>query len=205
MKTLIVSSLLLLSAWSNAAFAGGIEQLKAFLNETKSAKANFVQVVETKSGRKTQKSAGIMAYARPGKFRWSYESPYQQLLVSDGNKLWTYDKDLEQVTIKKLGAALGSSPAALLAGDGDLDKNFTLSEPGKVENMEIVDAAPKSKDSTFQRVRIGFVNKLPRLMEVRDNFGQITTLTFTSFERNPAFPAGMFTFTPPKGVDVVGE
>ncbi len=205
MKTLIASSFVLLAVLSNSAFAGGIDQLKAFLSETKSAKANFVQVVETKSGRKPQKSAGTMVFARPGKFRWSYESPYQQLLVSDGTKLWTYDKDLEQVTIKKLGTALGSSPAALIAGDGDLDKNFTLSEPGKVENMEIVDAVPRSQDSTFQRVRIGFVNKVPKLMEVRDNFGQVTTLTFTSFERNPSLPAGSFTFTPPKGADVVGE
>lgn len=184
--------------------AGGIDQLKAFLSETKSAKATFAQVVAGKSGKK-QESSGTMAFARPGKFRWNYEKPYQQLLVSDGNKLWSYDKDLEQVTIKKLGDALGNTPAALLAGSGDIEKNFTLSEPGKVEGVEIVDAVPKDKDSTFQRVRIGFVDKLPKMMEVRDNFGQITTLVFSNFERNPVLPAATFTFTPPKGVDVVGE
>ena len=206
MKPYLAAPLLcLLSLWSLPATAGGIAELKAFLAETRTAKANFVQVVVGKSGRKPQESAGIMAFSRPGKFRWSYEKPYAQLLVSDGVRLWTYDKDLEQVTIKKLGDALGSSPVAILAGNGEVEKNFTLSEPGKVDGLEIVDAVPKDKDSTFARVRIGFADKVPRLMELRDNFGQVTTLMFSSFERNPALPAAMFSFTPPKGVDVVGE
>jgi outer membrane lipoprotein carrier protein len=203
MKSLFIP-ILALSVWCDVAMAGGIDQLKGFLIETRSAKASFVQVVAGKSGKK-QESAGNMAFSRPGKFRWSYEKPYQQLLVSDGTKLWSYDKDLEQVTIKKLGDVLGNTPAAFLAGSGDLEKNFTLSEPGKVDGVEIVDAVPKDKDSTFQRVRIGFVNKLPKMMEVRDNFGQVTTIVFSGFERNPTLPAGAFTFTPPKGVDVVGE
>lgn len=203
MKSLFIP-LLSLALWCDSALAGGIAQLKAFLAETKSAKASFSQVVAGKSGRK-QESSGTLAFSRPGKFRWSYDKPYQQLLVSDGVKLWSYDKDLEQVTIKKLGDALGNTPAAFLAGSGDVEKNFILSEPGKVDGVEIVDAVPKDKDSTFQRVRIGFVDKLPKMMEVRDNFGQVTTLLFTGFERNPSFVAGTFTFAPPKGVDVVGE
>lgn len=205
MKRHLASLALLLVAALQPAAAGGIDQLKAFLTETKTARANFVQVVVSRSGRKPQQSAGIMAFARPGKFRWSYEKPYQQLLVSDGVRLWTYDKDLEQVTIKKLGDALGSSPVALLAGNGDLEQNFTLTEHGKVDGLEIVDAVPRDKDSSFGRVRIGFADKVPRLMEVRDSFGQVTTLMFSSFERNPTLPPAMFTFVPPKGVDVIGE
>jgi outer membrane lipoprotein carrier protein len=207
MKSLFIPPLLLtlsLAFWCDAAMAGGIDQLKAFLAETKSAKASFTQVVAGKSGRK-QESSGNMAFARPGKFRWSYDKPYQQLLVSDGVKLWSYDKDLEQVTIKKLGDALGNTPAAFLAGSGDVEKNFTLSEPGKIDGVDIVDAVPKDKDSTFQRVRIGFADKLPKMMEVRDNFGQVTTLVFSNFERNPSLPSSAFNFVPPKGVDVVGE
>jgi outer membrane lipoprotein carrier protein len=207
MKSLFIP-LLAFTVWCDAAMAGGIDQLKAFLAETKSARASFSQVVSSKSGKK-QESSGTMAFARPGKFRWSYEKPYQQLLVSDGVRFWSYDKDLEQVTIKKLGnamgAAIGSTPAALLAGNADIEKNFTLSEQGKVDGMEVVEAVPKDKESTFARVRIGFVDKLPKTMEISDNFGQVTTLVFSSFERNPAIPAGMFTFTPPKGVDIVGE
>ena len=203
MKSLFIP-VLALTVWCDAAMAGGIDQLKSFLAETRSAKASFAQVVAGKSGRK-QESSGSMAFARPGKFRWSYEKPYQQLLVSDGVKLWSYDKDLEQVTTRKLGDALGNTPAAFLAGNSDVEKNFVLSEPGKIDGVDIVDAVPKDKDSTFQRVRIGFVDKLPKTMEVRDNFGQVTTIVFSGFERNPSLPAGTFTFVPPKGVDVVGE
>lgn len=203
MKPLFIP-ILALAVWCDAAMAGGIAQLKSFLAETQSAKASFAQVVAGKSGRK-QESSGNMAFARPGKFRWSYEKPYQQLLVSDGVKLWSYDKDLEQVTTRKLGDALGNTPAAFLAGSGDVEKNFNLSEPGKIDGVDIVDAVPKDKDSTFQRVRIGFVDKLPKTMEVRDNFGQVTTIVFSGFERNPTLPAATFTFTPPKGVDIVGE
>lgn len=211
MKSRFIPSLLptlALALCCNAAWAGGIAQLKSFLAETKSAKAGFSQVVVGKSGNK-QTSSGTMAFARPGKFRWSYEQPYQQLLVSDGARLWSYDKDLEQVTIKKLGnamgAAIGSTPAALLAGNAEIEKNFVLSEPGKADGMEVVEAVPRDKESTYARVRIGFVDKLPKTMEIHDNFGQVTMLTFSNFERNPALPAGTFTFTPPKGVDVVGE
>jgi outer membrane lipoprotein carrier protein len=203
MKSLFIP-ILALTAWCDVAMAGGIAQLKSFLAETQSAKASFAQVVASKSGRK-QESSGNMAFARPGRFRWSYEKPYQQLLVSDGVKLWSYDKDLEQVTTRKLGDALGNTPAAFLAGSGDVEKNFILSEPGKIDGVDAVDAVPKDKDSTFQRVRIGFVDKLPKTMEVRDNFGQVTTIVFSGFERNPTLPAGTFTFTPPKGVDIVGE
>lgn len=205
MKRLLSVITLCSALLPSVTFAGGIEQLQAFWSETKSARANFVQVVASNSGRKPQQSVGIMAFARPGKFRWSYEKPYAQLLVSDGVKLWTYDKDLEQVTIKKLGTLLNGSPAALLAGDGDLNKHFTLTEAGKADGLDIVDVVPRDKESTFSRMRIGLSDKIPRLMEVRDNFGQVTTIMFSGFERNPSLPAAMFTFTPPKGVDVVGE
>ena len=188
MKSLFIP-LLLLALWCDTAMAGGIRPAQGFPRRNQVAKASFSQVVASKSGRK-QESSGTMAFSRPGKFRWSYEKPYQQLLVSDGVKLWSYDKDLEQVTVKKLGDALGNTPAAFLAGSGEVEKNFILSEPGKVDGVEIVDAVPKDKDSTFQRVRIGFVDKLPKMMEVRDNFGQVTTLCSLAFERNPSFAAG---------------
>lgn len=187
-----------------AAMATGIDQFKSFLEATKQARGSFVQSVAGKSGRKPQQSAGLFAFSRPGKFRWSYEKPYQQLLVGDGQKLWSYDPDLKQVTVSKLGKALGASPAALLAGDA-LEENFVLADGGAAEDYEFVEATPKVKDSTFQQVRIGFKDKLPRVMEVHDNFGQTTTLVFDRFEANAALPADTFRFTPPKGADVVGE
>lgn len=190
--------------FATAAQASGIDQFKSFLDQTRSARGSFTQSVAGKSGKKPQQSTGFFAFARPGKFRWSYEKPYQQLLVSDGEKLWSFDPDLNQVTVRKLGQAFGSSPAALLAGDA-LESNFVLREGGAAEGFEFVEATPRAQDGTFERVRIGFKDKLPRIMEVRDNFGQTTTLYLNQFEANPTLPAGIFRFTPPKGADVVGE
>ena len=201
MRTLILLCGLLLSG---AAAAAGIDQLKAFWANTQAAQGTFAQSVVAKSGRKPQNSTGIFMLARPGKLRWSYEKPYKLLLVADGEKLWTYDLDLNQVTIGKMDKTLGASPAALLTGES-LDRHFTLAEAGTADGLEIVDAVPKAADSTFARVRIGLSNNLPRLMEVRDNFGQTTTLLFTEFQPNPALPKEAFRFTPPKGADVIGE
>ena len=201
MRTLIILCGLLFSGLASAA---GIDQLKAFWANTHAAQGTFAQSVVAKSGRKPQNSTGIFMLARPGKLRWSYEKPYKLLLVADGEKLWSYDLDLNQVTIGKMDKTLGASPAALLTGES-LDKHFTLTEAGTTDGLEIVDAVPKAADSTFARVRIGLSSNLPRLMEVKDNFGQTTTLLFTQFQPNPALPADAFRFTPPKGADVIGE
>jgi outer membrane lipoprotein carrier protein len=195
----------LLASLPQAACASGTEQFKTFIAATHSARANFAQSVVSKSGRKPQVSQGTLAFSRPGKFRWTYDKPYYQLIVGDGERLWIHDKDLNQVSVKKLGQALGSSPAALLAGDNELEKNFVIKDAGSGDGLEMVDATPKSQDSTFSRVRIGFSDSLPRIMEVHDNFGQTTTLIFSQFERNPNLPASLFHFTPPQGADVVGE
>lgn len=201
MRTLIFFVGMLASVLARAA---GIDQLKTFWATTTSAQGTFAQSVIAKSGRKPQNSTGSFALARPGKLRWAYEKPMHLLLVADGEKLWTYDADLNQVTVGKIDQALGTSPAALLTGEA-LDRHFTLSEAGTADGMEIVEAVPKGADSTFARVRIGMQNNLPRLMEVQDNFGQTTTVLFTQFQPNPLLPQGAFRFTPPHGADVIGE
>jgi outer membrane lipoprotein carrier protein len=184
--------------------AAGLDQLKNFLDTNRSARGVFTQTVVAKSGKKPQESAGIFALQRPGKFRWSYEKPYKQLLVSDGDKLWSYDPDLNQVAVKKLGTAFGASPAALLAGK-DLDKHFQLKEGKAADGLEFVEATPKGGDASFERVKIGFAANQPVSMEIHDSFGQVTVLRFTRFEANPALPAGLFRFIAPAGADVVGE
>ena len=186
------------------ASATGLEQLKTFLETNRSARGVFSQTAISKSGRKPQQSAGIFALQRPGKFRWSYEKPYKQLLVSDGNKLWSYDPDLNQVAVKKLGAAFGTSPAALLAGK-DLDRHFELGEGTPADGLEFVEARPKGGDASFERVRIGFAANRPVSMEIHDSFGQVTMLQFTRFEANPQLPDSLFRFVAPAGADVVGE
>jgi len=187
--------------------AGAVAKLKSFLDNTRSMRAEFVQVVVAKNGRKPQQSVGLMMFQRPGKLRWQVEKPYPQLMVGDGEKFWIYDPELKQVTVKKMGKALGATPIALLTGEGasTLEKNFTLHEGGEKDGLEWVEAVPKSNDSGFEKVRLGFVGDNLRAMELLDTFGQTTTLMLNRAERNPALPAGLFRFTPPAGVDVTGE
>jgi len=194
-----------LLGFAATADAGGPEQLRAFLDGAKVGKATFRQVVAAKDGRRPQESSGTFAFARPGKFRWAYEKPVEQLIVGDGERVWVYDQDLNQVIVRKVDRALGSSPAALLAGDNALEKNFDIVDAGKSDGLDYVEAKPKSADTGFEHVRIGFRDNLPRAMELKDAFGNVTTLTFGGFERNPALDAGQFRFVVPKGADVVGD
>ncbi|MBP9712371.1 MAG: outer membrane lipoprotein chaperone LolA [Sterolibacterium sp.] len=203
LTTLLTGALCLASALTHAS---GPTQFQAFISSTHTARASFSQTVTAQSGRKPQLSQGTLAFARPGRFRWVYDKPYYQLLVGDGTRLWIFDRDLNQVTVKKLGQALGASPAALLAGDNALDKNFIITDAGSADGLDFIEALPKNKDEgSFELVRIGLANNLPKIMIVHDNFGQRTTLTFSQFERNPTLAPDLFRFTPPKGADVVGE
>jgi len=191
--------------YAAASFASGLDQLHAFLEGTRSAQGAFTQVVVNREGRTTQTTAGTFAFARPGKFRWTYDKPFDQLIVGDGEKVWVYDRDLNQVIVRKLDAALGATPAALLAGDNALEKNFSLVAAGAENAIDYVDATPKTADSQFKRIRLGFVDNLPRRMVLTDAFGQTTELTFSDVRRNPDLPPDTFRFTPPKGADVVGR
>jgi outer membrane lipoprotein carrier protein len=198
-----VAALAMLGA--SSASASGLDQLHAFLEGTKSAQGAFQQTVVNREGRTTQTTAGTFAFARPGKFRWTYDKPFDQLIVGDGEKVWVYDRDLNQVIVRKLDAALGATPAALLAGDNALESNFTLVAAGADGGLEYVDATPKAADSQFKRIRLGFAENLPRRMILTDAFGQTTQLTFSDVQRNPQLPPETFSFTPPKGADVVGK
>ncbi|MHB1246640.1 MAG: outer membrane lipoprotein chaperone LolA [Sulfuriferula sp.] len=201
-KLSLLTALLIFSA---SAAASSSDALKAFVADTQTARATFTQTVLDKNGHTRQQSSGTMAFARPGKFRWVYEKPYEQVIVGDGKKIWLYDADLQQVTIKKLGQALGSSPAALLAGSKDIDKFYTITDAGTRDGLEWLDARPKEKDSTFENVRMGFSKNTLVTMQIKDNFGQTTVLKFAGFEHNPVLPASDFHFTPPPGVDVITD
>lgn len=190
---------------SPTAFAGGVDALKAFIGDTRTAKASFSQTVFDQNGRVRQKSEGTLAFSRPGKFRWVYQKPYEQLIVGDGSRLWIYDADLEQVTVRKLGEALGSSPAALLAGSNDIEKHFTLKDAGTARDLQWLEARPRDKESTFESVRMGFAGNTLAEMELKDSFGQTTSLKFSGMEKNPSVKAGDFKFTPPKNADVISD
>jgi outer membrane lipoprotein carrier protein len=185
--------------------ASALDQFKTFVAGTKSAKGEFSQrQVKTMDGsaKVSNQASGTFFFQRPGKFIWLYQKPYEQLLQADGEKLYIYDKDLNQVTVKTLGNAIGSSPAAILFGSNDLEKNFTLKDAGSKDGLEWLEAIPKTKDTSFERVGIGLKDGVPHAMELRDSFGQVSLLTFTRFEKNPAMPADQFKFVPPKGADV---
>jgi len=185
--------------------AGGIEQLKAFVEGTKSAKATFRQSTADKSGRRAQQASGTFQFARPGRFRWTYDKPYDQVIVGDGALVWVWDRDLNQVIVRKLSQALGSTPAALLAGDNALEKNFELTDGGRHDGLDWVDARPRNTESGFERVGIGFRDNLPRAMVLKDAFGQTTELQFPDIERNAVLPPELFRFVPPPGADVIGD
>lgn len=201
MRSLLLAVMLLAAA---GAQGRGLDQLHAFLEGTKTAKGTFHQTVTNAQGRTTQKSSGSFVFARPGKFRWTYDKPFDQLIVGDGANVWVYDKDLNQVIERKLDAALGSTPAALLAGDNALERSFALAEGTGANGLEYVDATPKSADTQFKRIRIGFRDNLPRAMTLTDAFGQTTELVFDTVEGNPGVSADQFKFTPPPGADVIG-
>jgi outer membrane lipoprotein carrier protein len=194
---------LLMLVSSLAAHAAGADLLRNFLQQTTSTKARFAQIVVDKNLKQLQQATGTMAFVRPGKFRWEYEKPYEQVLVGDGTKLWIYDKDLNQVTVRKLDRALGDSPAALLAGSNDIEKIYTVTNIGHQEGLDWLEAIPKAKENAFERVRLGFNAGNLEAMELHDQFGQTTVIKFADVERNPKLAPSLFQFTPPKGADVV--
>jgi outer membrane lipoprotein carrier protein len=191
-------------ALGGSAHASALDQFKTFVSGTKSAKGEFTQqqVRKAAGGKVAPVSSGTFVFARPGKFIWTYQKPYDQVLQADGEQLYIYDKDLNQVTVKKLGNALGSSPAAILFGSNDLEKNFTLSDAGARDGLEWLNAVPKNKDTSFEQISIGLRDGVPQAMELKDTFGQTSVLKFTSFQRNPALSAQQFKFEIPKGADV---
>ena len=185
--------------------AGAVDQLNEFLKSTRTLKAEFAQAIIARNGRKPQESAGLVAISRPGKLRWEIRKPYPQLVVGDGEKIWIHDPELQQVTVRKSGQAIGASPAALLSGSNDLEKNFTLREAGDADGLAWVEATPKAGDSGFESIRLGFAGSDLKGMELRDSFGQTTLIRFSKIERNPRLAPETFRFTPPAGTDVVGE
>lgn len=196
---------LLLALLPLAGQASSIEELKALLRGTTTARAQFAQIVLDKDLNPIQQASGSMAFARPGRFRWEYNKPYEQVIVGDGTWLWIYDKDLNQVTVRRLEGALGASPAALLAGSNEIDKGYALSSVGSEQGLDWLEAVPKDQDTVFERIRLGFSKTGLEAMELRDRFGQITVIKFTAVKRNSELPSDWFNFTPPEGADVIRE
>ena len=190
----------------SSVWAAAIENLKLFIQETQTVQANFSQALADRNARITQRSSGIMQFERPDKFRLIYKEPYEQSIIGDGKQVWFYDHDLEQVTVREFNIAIGSSPAALLAGNNAIEENFELNNLGVQEDVEWLEAIPKNKDSAFEFIQMGFsMEGELKFMALRDSFGQTTYLSFTEMTKNPKFPENLFHFSPPEGVDVISE
>lgn len=198
-SSLILTAGLLSNAWAEEA---PIKQLKAFLNSNASLSADFKQVSYNKAGQAAQASFGEFYLSRPGKFRWNYQKPFAQEIVSNGGKVWFYDADLEQVTVKQLDDSLGSTPALLLTGQVDIDQKFVLEEQGNDDDLNWVRLSPKNEESGFKYILIGLNHGQLGGMELSDNFGQLTRIYFSNIKLNPVLQDSLFNFTPPKGVDV---
>lgn len=202
----LIGIMFMASALASGIAAGGsLDNLKTFLSDTRSGRAAFKQMVLDKNLTTLQQASGSFQFQRPGKFRWVYDKPVGQLIVGDGEKLWIYDNDLKQVTVKNLDQALGQTPAALLSGRTDIEKHFHLKDLGKRGTMDWLEATPVGKNSGFDIIRLGFSGGVIDTMELHDNFGQTTVIRFSHLERNPSLNPALFKFTPPKGADVIGD
>ncbi len=202
-KIAALSLVLLLS--TSAAGAGGLERLQGFIGQLETFQAGFVQTLYDADSKPLQESRGAVILKRPGKFRWDYREPYVQSIIADGSKLWIYDVDLEQVTVKKLDQALGSAPIMLLSNKRPLDEDFELRDLGQREDLDWVELQPRLHDTDFETIYMGLSESGLKVMELRDQFGQATQIRFNDFEMNVPADDSLFEFAPPAGVDVVGE
>jgi outer membrane lipoprotein carrier protein len=205
-----LSRLLRAAAWLAIAMpaiasAATLDRLRGFVRDTQTARTSFTQTVTDKSGRVVQRSNGEFTLARPGKFRWSVDKPYRQLVVGDGERVWIYDEDLNQVVVRKAGEAIGSTPAALLAGRDNVEKAFQWRELPSSGGLDWLGATPLAKDAAFAEIRLGFDAKSLAALELSDAFGQKTVVRFGELDRNPSLAPETFRFVPPKGADVIGD
>ncbi|MDQ6630052.1 MAG: outer membrane lipoprotein chaperone LolA [Pseudomonadota bacterium] len=187
-----------------SAKAAPVDTLREFVRDVKSGHALFSQTVTSPDGAKKKSSSGSFDFARPNRFRFAYAKPFEQTIVADGEKVWIYDRDLNQVSSRRIGNALGATPAALLAG-GSLDKDFELANLAPSDGLEWAEAKPRARDGAFQSVRVGFRGNSLAALEIIDSFGQKSLLRFDAFAANSAVAADNFRFTPPAGADVIEQ
>lgn len=205
MRRLLTLVILLSLSLSAYGADGGVARMHAFLQNVKTLKADFAQTVLDSNQKQVKQSSGTLLIKRPNRFRWDYAKPNQQVIVADGTRLWMYDVDLQQVTVKPLNDTLAASPAVLLSGSNDVEKNFSVTDLGEKDGLAWVALAPKVKDTDFESVKLGFKGEDLSVMELKDNLGNTTRITLEHVQRNAALADDAFKFTPPKGADVIGD
>jgi outer membrane lipoprotein carrier protein len=204
-RILQLATVLVALAATPLARAGAVDDLRTFLASTKTARGEFTQQVSRGGAQAAPPSSGTFTFERPGKFRWTYTKPYEQVLVADGERLYLFDKDLNQVTVKKISAALPASPASILFGTNDFERDFAVKDDGTRDGLAWLVATPRAKDAPFDRIEIGFRDGVPAAMQMKDTFGQTSRLAFARFERNARVDPALFRFEVPKGADVLED
>lgn len=198
----LISLLLILSlagpAWAET-------RVQRYFQDLQSLRADFIQRVYDERAQIVQSSSGQMLMRKPGQFRWDYRTPAAQIIVADGERLWAYDVDLAQVTVRKLDTALSSTPLALLSGAAPIEEAFTVGDVQTRDGLDWYDLTPRQPQPDFRRLRVAFKGALLVSLELEDSFGQRTRLDFQKLERNPTLDSVLLKFTPPPGVDVVGD
>lgn len=202
-KNSIFTFAALLTLVTGAAQAGAIDALKKFNSDTDGLSGSFTQTVQNK--KKTQTTGGSFQILRPGLFKWEYTKPYKQTIVGDGQNIWLYDQDLAQVTKSSQNQAIGDSPAAILSNKTALDSSYSLKEDGSEGGIDYVLAKPKRNNAGYQYIRIGFKGNDLNAMQLKDSFGNQTSIKFSNLNAKPNLSRSHFTFTPPKGVDVLTQ
>lgn len=203
MATATVAACALSAGFSPVARADAAESLRAFVRDVKSGRSAFTQTVTSPDGARQKVSSGQFSFARPDRFRFEYTKPYPQTIVGDGQKVWMYDPDLAQVTVRPLGQALGNTPAALLTG-ASIEKSFELKNQPDRDGLEWVRATPREAGGTVQWLQAGFRGRALVAVEIADSFGQRSLLRFEQMATEVALPPETFRFTPPPGADVSG-
>lgn len=208
----LAGALILLAGTATAAYGAaaqtaqaGRQRVEAFLQGLDGLQAQFKQVLTDRNGQSIDEASGTLAISRPDRFRWDYREPYQQVIVSDGARIWIYDSDLEQVTVRKLDETLSATPAMLLSGRSSLADNFNVRQFEQQGAVAWVRMEPRRDDTDFKWVRLGFEGAVLKYMQLADKLGQTTSLEFSKVERNPPLDPSRFTFTVPPGADVIGD
>ena len=186
-----------------ASAAPAPDALQQFVQNVETLTARFEQVQKDDQGAVLQASSGRLWLARPGKFRWSYEKPYQQEIVCDGKTLWQYDPDLAQVMVRPAGATLQGTPAQLLTDRAALHRHFKVENLGREAGVAHLRLLPKAKDSDFKSVELWLKNGAPQRMRFEDPLGGASDVTFSDIRTNAAIDAVQFRFEIPKGVEVI--
>ena len=203
---IVVFALLVLPQAAAAARTDtAIRQMHVFLQQVHSLQADFTQIVLDPNLQEVKKSVGTLAIKRPDRFRWDYATPNKEIIVADGKRVWIYDVELQEVTVKPLNGTLAASPAVLLSGSNNVEKSFTVKDLGEKNGLQWVGLKPKIKDTDFNSVQLGFKGNNVSVMELKDALGDLTRITFSHMVLNPPIPDSLFQFTPPPGADVIGD